>query len=271
MHFARRAVAWALAGALLAAVAPARAECPGGAPWSHLPESAARLASPVPLALAAVSVVPPLALIPTGADHGLRLVAQRDLGGSPNNERVSVIAPYAFAGILLLGWGTSAALGACAWQRPQAAILQALVLGATLSSALKVGVGRQWPNGGRDPRAPDRLEHPDHASDFRPFRRFGAWPSGHTLTMVAAAAAFRTSAPELGLVAWSGYPLALAVASGMWFGDHHWASDIVSGALLGEAIGESVGPAFAGGTLPSARLGALPTAGGALVTLSGVF
>jgi hypothetical protein len=62
--------------------------------------------------------------------------------------------------------------------------------------------------------------------------------------MFAGASAFRASNPELGLAAWLGYPLALGVAGGMWLGDHHFASDIVSGALLGEAVGASVGRSF---------------------------
>jgi membrane-associated phospholipid phosphatase len=62
--------------------------------------------------------------------------------------------------------------------------------------------------------------------------------------MFAGAAAFRASRPELGWVSWLGYPLAVGVAGGMWLGDHHWASDILSGALLGEAIGGSVGQTF---------------------------
>jgi hypothetical protein len=111
---------------------------------------------------------------------------------------------------------------------------------------LKLGVGRRWPNGGTDPSAPDRLDHPERARDFAPFQRgFAAWPSGHTALMFSGAAAFRASNPELGVVAFVGYPFALAVASGMWFGDHHYASDIVSGALLGEAIGDSAGESFA--------------------------
>jgi hypothetical protein len=52
--------------------------------------------------------------------------------------------------------------------------------------------------------------------------------------MFSAAAAFRASNPELGSAAWLGYPLALGVASGMWLGDHHYASDIFSGALFGQ-------------------------------------
>ena len=126
---------------------------------------------------------------------------------------------------------------------------------------LKCAVGREWPNAGQDPTAPDRLDHPERAEHFTPFHSFGSWPSGHTAIMFAAASSLRTSAPELGVAAWLGYPLALGVAAGMWMGDHHWASDIISGALLGEAIGSSVGPAFArDGQRETLRLGVAPVA-----------
>jgi len=126
-----------------------------------------------------------------------------------------------------------------------AQILQEGVITYGVVGFLKIGVGRQWPNGGADPSAPDRLEHPERAQDFAPFQRgIGAWPSGHTAILFAGAAAFRASNPELGGWSFAGYPLALAVAGGMWFGDHHWASDILSGAMLGEAIGGSVGKSF---------------------------
>jgi membrane-associated phospholipid phosphatase len=125
-------------------------------------------------------------------------------------------------------------------------VLQAGIVTFTSVSLLKLGVGRRFPNGGTDPNAPGRLDHPEGAHDFAPFQRgFGGWPSGHTALMFSAAAAFRASNPELGALRFSGYPLALAVGAGMWFGDHHYASDIVSGALFGEAIGDSVGASFA--------------------------
>jgi membrane-associated phospholipid phosphatase len=199
----------------------------------------------VPLALTAASTLVPVGFAPTGLDHELRVANQTDLGGRPNLERVSVIAPYVVGGGVLLGYVVSVAAGSCDWQRRQAPLLQSMVVTVVVVTGLKFGVGRQWPNAGRDPRAPDRLQHPEFARDFRPFRRFGAWPSGHSAPMFAAAAALRASEPELGWPAWLGYPLALGVSAGMWWGDHHWASDIVSGALLGEAIGSSVGASFA--------------------------
>jgi membrane-associated phospholipid phosphatase len=155
-------------------------------------------------------------------------------------------------------------------------MLQALVLGLGVTGLLKWTTGRSWPNGGRDPHAADRLEHPATAREFRPFRAgLAAFPSGHTLTMMVAAAAFRAAEPELGVLAWAGYPLALGVGAGMWLGDHHWASDIVSGALLGEAIGGSVGRSFSTDVRErndsDVSFVVIPLDGGALAAVTGGF
>jgi membrane-associated phospholipid phosphatase len=223
----------------------AESACSETKPWSRLESSAKNFARPVPLALTAFAVLTPLALSPTGADHQLRLVAQRDLFGKPNLEPVTTWTPYVLGAGLFVGYGVSLAAGSCEAQRVLVPLLQAGALTYGVVGILKIGVGRQWPNGGSDPNAPDRLQHPERAHDYAPFqRRVGAWPSGHTAVMFAFAAAFRASNPELGVASFVGYPLALGVAGGMWLGDHHWASDIVSGALLGEAIGSSFGKSF---------------------------
>ncbi len=226
--------------------APAEAdECAGGEPWARLGASASNFARPLPLTLSALAVVTPFGFAPTGLDQRLRIVAQRDLAGRPNLESISVWTPYVLAGGLAVGYGISAALGSCSGKRGFSPLLQAGVVTFVGVGALKLAVGRRWPNGGRDPNAPDRLEHPEGAHDFAPFRRgFAAWPSGHTALLFAGASAFRASNPGFGWVSWLGYPLALGVAGGMWLGDHHYASDIISGALLGEAVGSSVGQSF---------------------------
>jgi len=214
-------------------------------PWSHLGSSARNFARPLPLSLGALAVLAPLGFAPTGLDQQLRRAAQRDLHGRPNLEPVSVWTPYVLGGGLLVSYGISVAFESCSAQRALSPVLQAGFLTFGTIAILKIGVGRRWPNGGSDPRAPDRLEQPERAREFAPFQRgIGAWPSGHSALMFAGAAAFRASSPELGWVSWLGYPMAVGVAGGMWLGDHHWASDIVSGALLGEAIGGSVGLSF---------------------------
>jgi len=228
--------------------ARAEGECRDLAPWDRLGRTGAHFAQPVPLTLTALAVAAPFGFAPTGLDQRLRVVSQRDLGGRPNLEPVSVATPYVLAGGLLVAYGVSAVARSCEAQRIIAPVLQAGTLTFVSISLLKLGVGRRWPNGGTDPNAPDRLDHPERAHDFAPFQRgFAAWPSGHTALMVSAAAAFRAASPELGVVSYAGYPLALGVAAGMWLGDHHYASDILSGALIGEAIGDSVGQSFARG------------------------
>ncbi|HEX3855551.1 MAG TPA: phosphatase PAP2 family protein [Polyangiaceae bacterium] len=241
-----RVLAAGIALAVLGAGARARAdECSGGEPWARLGASASNFARPLPVTLTALAVVAPFGFAPTGLDQRLRIVAQRDLGGRPNLEPVSVWTPYVLAGGLAVGYGISVAVGSCSGKRGFSPLLQAGVLTFVGVGALKLAVGRRWPNGGRDPSAADRLDHPDGAHDFAPFQRgFAAWPSGHTALLFAGAAAFRASNPELGWASWLGYPLAVGVAGGMWFGDHHYASDIISGALLGEAVGSSVGQSF---------------------------
>jgi len=232
--------------ALLAAAPAARAEpsCSETKPWSRLPSTGKNFVRPVPLTLTALALFAPFGFT-TGLDHQLRLVAQRDSFGKPNLEPVSVWTPYVLGAGLLVGYGVSIVADSCAAQRVLAPLLQAGLLTYGAIGILKVGVGHQWPNGGANPNAVDRLEQPERARDYQPFQRgIGAWPSGHSALMFAGAAAFRASNPELGVLSFVGYPLALGVAGGMWLGDHHWTSDIVSGALLGEAIGGSVGKSF---------------------------
>jgi membrane-associated phospholipid phosphatase len=257
----------------LAAPLHAQTPCERSAPWSRLDRSAVHFIEPLPLALTAGSAVSLVALSPTGADHELRLVSQRDLGGSYAPENVSLYAPFVLGGGLLVGFGVSAALGACEAQKAQAAMLQAMGIGLAVTGLLKWSLGREWPNAGGDPYAAERLSHSENSWTYRPFGpRFGAWPSGHTLSMFAVASAFRTAAPNLGWPRFLGYPLALGVAAGMWLGDRHWASDVLAGALLGEAIGSSVGRSFAetGPTgLGGGSLVVTPIAGGTLVAWVG--
>jgi membrane-associated phospholipid phosphatase len=149
-------------------------------------------------------------------------------------------------GGVAIGFGVSTAAGACEWQRVQAGMLQAAGVTLAATVLLKWTTGRQFPSGGKDPTAPDRLDHPEQATHFEPFSDpLAAWPSGHTAVTFALASALRASAPGLGGWRWVGYPVAAGVSFGMWLGDHHWASDVVSGALLGEALGGSIGRAFA--------------------------
>jgi len=260
----------ALFGLGLSESASADTTCSRLLPWNRVGASLGHYVEPTPLILTGLSPVPVIVMAPTGLDHDLRLVAQEDLGGSYRLEPVSLWAPYVLGGAAIVGVGVAALLDACEVERPLSAIVQAMAGGLIVTGVLKWSVGREWPNGGQDPTSPERLNHPENAQEFRPFGpRFGAWPSGHTLSMFAAAAAFRAAERELGIVRFVGYPLALGVGVGLWFSDHHWASDVLSGALLGEAIGGSVGKSFARSEDRPETLGGspwvVPIAGGALV------
>src|SRR6187402_3870772 len=118
---------WPLIFGLLTVLAPRPAlaeECADAQPWSRLGRSARNFARPVPLTLTALSAIAPFGFVPTGWDHDLRLVAQRDLGGEPRLEPVSVATPYALGGGLLIAYGVSAAVGSCRSEHAISPILQ---------------------------------------------------------------------------------------------------------------------------------------------------
>jgi membrane-associated phospholipid phosphatase len=220
--------------------------CERAAPWSRLGTSAGNVIEPLPLALVGGAFTAPLLMAPTGVDHAVRLISQRDLGGKPNLEPVSVWTPFVLPVLLLVTDTAAHFAGSCEIARPTSAMLQAMGLTLVTVVGLKWVTGRSWPNAGQDPRAPDRLEHPEFARTFHWFSwsQGSAWPSGHTATMAAAATALTTVTYGR---SWLGYvtiAAASGVAAGMWLGDHHWGSDIVSGGLLGVAFGYSVGMAF---------------------------
>lgn len=219
--------------------------CDQMAPWSRLGSSAHHAVSPSAALLTIGAIAAPLSMVPSGADHSARLLAQRHLGGEPNLEPVSVWTPFLLPVLLV---GTDAigyAASACGVVRPTSAMIQAMGITMVFVMALKWTTGRGWPNGGMNPHASTRLSHPEFARKFHWFswKDGSAWPSGHTAAMVAAAAALTTVSPD----SWFAYVSIAAaggVAAGMWLGDHHWASDIISGAMLGATVGHSVGLAF---------------------------
>jgi len=76
------------------------------------------------------------------------------------------------------------------------------------------------------------------------------WPSGHTATAFAFAAAFacaiprRNASPPLRALAAALWLLAAFTGFAMVDGDFHWASDVLAGAMLGALIGAKTGRAF---------------------------
>jgi len=253
------------------------AQC--AAPWQRLRENGNELIRPESLIGVSAASLVPLLMSPTGADYELRVLARRELGGSYNPEPVSLIAPYAAAGGAVASWGIAALTDGCEWQKAPTAMLQGMAWTLGAVTLTKLITGRGFPNAGRDPNAPDALDHAQDAQRFRPFGGIDtAFPSGHTAIMFAAAAALRASSPELGGWRYLGYPFAVGVGFGMWWGEHHWASDVIAGALMGEALGASAGRAWSSGDPPTAEAIVsegtwllLPMRDGGLLSYSGVF
>lgn len=244
------------------------------APWRKLDRVHQQLTRPEPLILLQLSFVPPILFSPTGVDHELRRFAQTTLHGSYNPEPFTISAPYVTIAMSGLGFGAAALTRDCNAQRTTSAIAFALFETVLFVGLEKWVVGRAWPTGGRDPYAADRLNHPEDAQDYAPFSRGidAAWPSGHTASMFAAAAALRASSPQLGIWRYAGYPFAVAVGLGMWWGDHHWASDVLSGAMIGEAIGGAAGRAWAPDVeKEKVSWFLVPSANGLAISASGTF
>jgi membrane-associated phospholipid phosphatase len=237
---------FALVGSIMALTAARAEACERMAFWSRLPQTAEELATPLPLLMIGSSVIAPATMAPTGADHQLRLYAMQELHGKPNAERVSIWTPFVLPAVLLGANGVAAVTEQCSVVRPTSAMLQAMGITLIIATSLKFVAGRTWPAAGRDPNAPGYLDHPESARQFNWFswHHGYAWPSGHTAIMFSAATALFTVEYRRSWLGYVAYSAAAAVAAGMWLGDHHWMSDIVSGALIGSALGRSVGIAF---------------------------
>lgn len=93
-----------------------------------------------------------------------------------------------------------------------------------------------------------RFRRSSDARDFYPFQNLiGFWPSGHTATAFATASAltaFYKNDDSLFKVAFLAYAVSTLMGFAMIDGNLHWASDVIAGALIGHAIGWTVGTDF---------------------------
>jgi membrane-associated phospholipid phosphatase len=215
-------------------------------PWlGVLEHSAAVVTEPLGLALVGTAAGGTALASASGADHEARRAAIEGFGSEAYGDVMVIagyVAPVAIpAGLYAVGLGARKR----ALAHHGAAAIQAVVVtfGATL--ALKVITGRPFPLHGGDPAARDRLAHPEYAREWNPLQpaRGYAWPSGHASAAFAAAAALSASTADLTVTATS-YGVATAISVGMLVGDHHWLSDVVAGALIGQAVGDAVGRGF---------------------------
>lgn len=197
---------------------------------------------PLALELAAVATTPTLIL--TGADGATR---RAFLGRSQDAlySRYAVDAGYVAPALVPLAiFAVGALVDAPRVRTPGAASLQAVVVTVASVFTLKWLTGRPYPSliAGSD------ATHSDdpRAFAFRPFTldRGTAWPSGHTGAAFALASSL-TAASESWWVGVVSYAFAGSIGAGMLVGQHHWLSDVVAGALFGQAIGWSIGRDFA--------------------------
>lgn len=152
-----------------------------------------------------------------------------------------------------------------------AAAAQAVAVQALWVTALKWMTDRAGPYPDGDPMRRRELsgifrDSDDPADfDFNPFDLSGGlrWPSGHTASHFALVSALVAFYPKHPWIAAIGYPIALAVAIGMIDGDYHWFSDVVAGALIGHAIGWSIGRDFRREFDARRKSGPRPAAAGA--------
>ena len=119
------------------------------------------------------------------------------------------------------------------------ALTQSLILTLAIQSPMKMITGRQPTNIMNGTRADD---------DSRKFDWFNmdfgrGWPSGHTATAVSAAATIAEMYNDNTLLKIGVYSYAAFVGFGMAV-SVHWASDVLAGALIGYAIGKTVGRSF---------------------------
>jgi len=126
------------------------------------------------------------------------------------------------------------------------AVLQAAVLNFAITSVLKFTTWRPDPLEDGDP-----LNKEDgfcgNSSDATIFFDVGGgcvWPSGHSASAVSLVSSLYAFYPEEQWIAYIGYPIAAIIGMGMVESDEHWFSDVVAGALIGHAIGWTIGKNF---------------------------
>jgi membrane-associated phospholipid phosphatase len=203
----------------------------------------------------------------SGADHEVHVHFNRHIENTGWNETGNIAgyvvplltAPTIYMAGLASGDRTLTGAGSAA--------IQAFVVTVATTGALKVAIGRPFPQ-------MDGELDPDRARKFSPFQNgIGSWPSGHTSGTIAIAAALTAYAPEQKWIPLVGYPLALGIGVAMVDRGSHWASDVVAGALIGHAIGYTIGRNFRnqvrGKQTVADSIAVGPLSGGAGVALSG--
>lgn len=141
---------------------------------------------------------------------------------------------------------------------------QAAILAVSISSGIKAFTGRKHP---------EILNNKDHSPDFSTDFKFGflnrgafnGWPSGHTMTAFAMATTLVEFYPDNSMVRIGAYSYATVIGLGISV-NIHWLSDAFAGALMGYAIGKTVGKSFtplvSGKSPEDSKLSIYPTSNG---------
>ncbi|MFO0642175.1 MAG: phosphatase PAP2 family protein [Polyangiaceae bacterium] len=220
------------------------------------------------------AVLSTMELSASGADHGIRVFVEERLGTRGFSDFTVSLGYYGLPAMGALVYATGLVARDTKLAGAGAAALQAMTVTFATTVLLKGLTGRPFPNHGGHPESPDRLLHPEWAREWRgPLLENSAWPSGHTSVAVALASSLVSYYADVPWLPWVLYPGAASIAFGMMSGAHHWASDVVAGALMGHAIGASIGADFR--RMHDARVGrprvALVPFGTAGLALAGAF
>jgi hypothetical protein len=208
-----------------------------------------------------------VAMVTAGVDRTARNTFDRHIDMKAGND-VANACGYLIPGLVTPSiWVVGLATHDRTLAGAGSAVIESIIVTVTTMGALKIGTGRVWPV----------LEDGvDRSTEFHPFHHgIGAWPSGHTATTTTITAALTAYYPEHWWIPAVGYPLAAALGLGMMDRNSHWASDALSGMLLGQAVGYMIGRNFRrrvrgiGGTTGS--LVVTPLSDGAGLTLSGTW
>jgi membrane-associated phospholipid phosphatase len=188
------------------------------------------------------------ALIESGLDWKWNRLAYNNewmpmIGGYANyiGYAIPILTPIA---LYLAGFSTKNAK----LQIAGLALTQSLMLTLLIQTPMKIITGRTWPGivdgwDSSSSRRSDRLDN--YSGEFNWFNldAIGGWPSGHTATAFSAAATLAQIYHDNIWLKVAVYSYASLIGLSMSVYDH-WASDVIAGALIGFAIGTTVGKSY---------------------------
>ena len=128
------------------------------------------------------------------------------------------------------------------------ALTQSLMLTLLFQTPLKIATGRTWPgitDGWDSPLSKRSGRTDDYSGEFNWFNldATGGWPSGHTANAFSAAATLAQIYHDDTFLKIAVYTYASLIGLSMSVYDH-WASDVFAGALIGLAVGTTVGKSY---------------------------